>query len=52
MFAFFGNSAEMHVKLDIKAIAITKHKSSFKESNLIILYFLFENLFYKVVIDL
>jgi len=28
---FFGNNSETHVKLDIKAIAITKHKSSFQE---------------------
>ena len=28
---FFGNSSETHVKLDIKAIAITTLKSSFQE---------------------
>ena len=31
MVDFFGNSCEPHVKLDMKAIAITKDKSSFKE---------------------
>ena len=31
MVDFFGNSSETHVKLDMKAIAITKHKSSFQE---------------------
>jgi len=28
---FFGNSSETHVKLDMKAIAITTGKSSFQD---------------------
>jgi len=28
---FFGNNSESNVKLDIKAIAITKHKSIFQD---------------------
>jgi len=28
---FFANSPEMNVKLDIKALAITKHKSRFQD---------------------
>ena len=31
MVDFFGNSSEMHVKLDMKVIAITTGKSNFKE---------------------
>ena len=34
MVDFFGNSSEMHVKLDMKAIAVTKHKSSFQDYSL------------------
>ena len=34
MVDFFGNDSETHVKLDIKAIAITKHKYSFQELRL------------------
>jgi len=28
---FFGNSSETHVKLDMRAIGTTKHKSSFQD---------------------
>ena len=34
MVDFFGNSSETHVKLDMRAIAITKHKSSFQDIHL------------------
>ena len=34
MVDFFGNSSETHVKLDMKAIAITKNKFSFQDYSL------------------
>ena len=35
MVDFFGNNSETHVKLDIKAIAITKYKSGFQDNFLL-----------------
>ena len=34
MVDFFGNSSGTHVELDMKAITITKHKSSFQDWDL------------------